>query len=157
MTTSLSQEAIIRELTGRWVAAIASQDSEAVLSFYSPAIRSFDVILDQQIRGADNYRDHLARCMALCNGEAVFEMYDLEVTVDGGLAVCHGMFHCGCDDENGELKTGWMRGTFVWQKNQNQWRIVHEHLSNAFQPTSGELIMDWQPDHTPVPLTEKAS
>ena len=28
-----------------------------------------------------------------------------------------------------------------------QWCIVHEHLSNAFDPGTGELIMGWEPDH----------
>ncbi|MED5387860.1 MAG: nuclear transport factor 2 family protein [Pseudomonadota bacterium] len=159
MALSNSQETVIRELTARWVAAIASQQDDEVLSFYSDGIRSFDVILDQQVRGTEDYRVHLARCNAFCNGEPVFEMYDLEVTVEGSLAVAHGMIHCGCDDENGQLQTGWMRASFVWQQLDGHWQIVHEHLSNAFEPGSGELIMDWKPEHkpVPVPVMERAS
>ena len=48
------------------------------------------------------------------------------------------------------MQTGWMRGTFVWQQEAGEWCIVHEHLSNAFDPGTGELIMGWEPDHTPV-------
>lgn len=154
MSQSMSADAVIHERTAGWVAAIAAQDAEAVLAFYAPGIRSFDVILAQQIRGADNYRDHLARCMTLCNGEPVFEMYDLEVTAEGSMAITHGMLQCGCEDENGQMQVGWMRATFVWQRQNNQWQIVHEHLSNPFDPVSGELIMGWQPDHTPQPLPE---
>ncbi len=159
MTRSVHQEKVIRDLTAGWVAAIGAQDGEAALAFYGPDIRSFDVILDQQVRGADDYRDHLARCMLLCNGEPVFEMYDLEVSVEGDLAVCHGMIHCGCEDENGEMKTGWMRGTLVWRCEEGRWQICHEHLSNPFDPGSGELIMEWRPQHQPQPLPrmEKAS
>lgn len=159
MTAATSETHRLRERTGQWLAAIQQQDRDAVLAFYSPSIRSFDVILAQQVRGEEPYRRHWENCMALCNGEPVFQMYDLEITVDGALAVSHGMFHCGCDDENGELQTGWMRGTFVWQKKQGQWFIEHEHLSNAFDPASGELIMDWQPDHQPepVPILESVS
>ncbi len=150
--TETQAHATIRELTCRWLAAIKAQDRDGVLSLYSPSIRSFDVILAQQVRGEEAYRQHWDRCMALCNGDPVFEMYDMEVSVEGALAVSHGLFHCGCVDENGELQTGWMRGTFVWQQQGGQWRIVHEHLSNAFDPASGELIMGWQPAHTPVPV-----
>ena len=140
----------IREQVRRWQQAIRDQDRDAVLALYSPAIRSFDVILDQQVRGEQPYRQHWERCMTFCNGEPVFQMYDMEVTVEGGLAISHGLIYCGCENENGEMQTGWMRGTFVWQQEAGEWCIVHEHLSNAFDPGTGELIMGWEPDHTPV-------
>ncbi|KGD64842.1 ketosteroid isomerase-like protein [Alcanivorax nanhaiticus] len=152
MTSNTTPQDSIREMAARWLDAIKAKDREGVLAMYSPSIRSFDVIFAQQVQGEEDYRQHWDRCMALCPGEPLFEMYDVTITVEGQLAVTHGLFKCGCEDENGEQKTGWMRGTLVWQQQGGEWLIVHEHLSNTYDPVSGDLITDWQPDHVPVPL-----
>lgn len=62
----MSTERTIEELTRRWLKAAASNDVEAVMALYHPAIRSFDAILALQVEGAPAYREHWKKCMASC-------------------------------------------------------------------------------------------
>ena len=43
----MSTERTIEELTRRWLKAAASNDVEAVMALYHPAIRSFDAIFSR--------------------------------------------------------------------------------------------------------------
>jgi len=39
----------------------------------------------------------------------------------------------------------WVRVTLGLRKQQGAWRIVHQHLSDPFDPDSGQARMDLQP------------
>ena len=111
----MSTERTIKELTRRWLKAAASNDVEAVMALYHPAIRSFDAILALQVEGAPAYREHWKKCMASCPADPFFEMYDFKVETADSLAVSHSLTHCGATVE-GEQQGGWMRVTQVWER-----------------------------------------
>ena len=145
----MSTERTIEDLIRRWLKGAASNDVDAVMALYHPAIRSFDAILAMQVEGTKAYREHWKKCMEACPAEPFFEMYDLKVDTADTLAVSHSLTHCGATVD-GEKQGGWMRVTQVWQRDGDQWQILHEHFSSPFNPEDMSLIMDWQPDHTPV-------
>ena len=101
----MSTERTIEELTRRWLKAAASNDVEAVMALYHPAIRSFDAILALQVKGAPAYREHWKKCMASCPADPFFEMYDFKVETADSLAVSHSLTHCGATVE-GEQQGG---------------------------------------------------
>lgn len=142
-------ETTIKTLSLRWLEAAANNDVDAVMALYHPNIRSFDAILALQVEGTAAYREHWKTCMECCPGDPFFEMYDLKVQASDSLAVAHSLTHCGAMVD-GEKQGGWMRGTQVWQRDGEQWRIVHEHFSCPFNPEDMSLIMEWQPGHDPV-------
>ena len=145
----MTTERTIEELTRRWLKGAQQNDIEAIMALYHPAIRSFDAILAMQVEGAKAYREHWKKCMEACPADPFFEMHDLKVETSDSLAVSHSLTHCGATVE-GEQQGGWMRVTQVWQRNGDQWQILHEHFSSPFNPEDMSLIMDWQPNHAPV-------
>ncbi|MFL1405343.1 YybH family protein [Marinobacter sp. M1N3S26] len=142
-------ETTIKTLSQRWMEAAANNDLDAVMALYHTDIRSFDAILALQVEGAAAYREHWGKCMESCPGDPFFEMYDLKVEASNSLAVAHSLTYCGATLD-GEKQGGWMRGTQVWRRDGEQWRIVHEHFSCPFNPEDMSLIMEWQPSHDPV-------
>ena len=129
-------------------------------AYYAFCRRADDIADDDYVdvfpgsAGADDpeakaYREHWKKCMEACPADPFFEMHDLKVETSDSLAVSHSLTHCGATVE-GEQQGGWMRVTQVWQRNGDQWQILHEHFSSPFNPEDMSLIMDWHPNHAPV-------
>ena len=56
------------------------------MSHYEPDILAFDAISQLQFKGADDYRKHWEACLTMCQGPSFFEIHDLGITVNDGLA-----------------------------------------------------------------------
>jgi uncharacterized protein (TIGR02246 family) len=144
-TADLTAEAEIRELLDDWVRAARSQDLDAIVSHYAPDIVSFDAIVALQFKGVDAYRKHWEACFSMCPGEMTFEIHGLNIVADRDVAYSHCLCRCGATDESGEEKTSWMRGTTCYRRIDGRWKIVHEHFSAPFDPTSGKALFDLKP------------
>ena len=58
---------------------------------------------------------------------------NLDISVSGDLAFCHGFFQLGGVPKSaGERISFWMRATVCLRKGADGWRIVHEHESVPF-------------------------
>jgi ketosteroid isomerase-like protein len=80
-------------------------------------------------RGAD--RAALERWLATWDGPVTLEAKDPEVTVDGALAVAHGLARMR-GQQQGEARDLWFRATAVLAKQGERWRIMQEHTSVPF-------------------------
>ncbi|MGD0737042.1 MAG: nuclear transport factor 2 family protein [Terracidiphilus sp.] len=61
------------------------------------------------------------------------ESRDLEVTVSGDLAFCHGFLRMSGTKKGAEREVDfWMRETLCLQRVAGNWQIVHEHTSVPF-------------------------
>ena len=54
------------------------------------------------------------------------------LTIDGDLAVAHGLSHMTGTKQDGEAVDLWYRSTIVLRRAGDTWRIVHEHHSVPF-------------------------
>ena len=67
------------------------------------------------------------------------EHRDLEIAVDGDLAFAHCLHHVKPIGE--DLPAGhWFRVTVCYRRIDGRWRVVHEHVSVPFDPTTGKVV-----------------
>lgn len=143
--TRTDAEAEIRELLDDWAKASQAKDLDRIMAHYAADVLAFDAILQLQFKGADAYRAHWQACLAMCPGEMVFEIHDLNVVVGGDLAFSHCLGRCGAVGDDGKANTSWMRGTVGYRRTGGRWLIVHEHWSAPFDPQSGKALFDLEP------------
>lgn len=144
-TIEATQQAEVRDLLDSWHKAVVAGDLDAIMSHYAPDIRSFDAIAQLQFQGEEAYRKHWETCLSMCPGAMTFEIHDLSITAGDDLAFCHYLCRCGGPDENGEVKTSWMRATVCCRNINGRWLVVHEHFSSPFDPVSGKALFEVQP------------
>jgi len=145
-------EARIRQLHEEFEAAIKAKDLDRIMTQYAPDVVAFDAVGALQFVGVPDYHAHWKRCFEFCQGEGFFETQELHIDVGGDLAYSRMLTHCGGPNEQGEMQTAWMRGSRVWRRQGDQWRVVHEHFSMPFDMETGQVCMS---DSTP-PLQEQA-
>ena len=144
-TTRTDEEAQIRGLMDDWARAARAKDVDAIFTCYAPDILAFDAIAQLQFKGRDAYKKHWEACMAMCPGDMIFEVHELDIEARDDVAFCHYLSRCGGTGADGEEKVGWMRATAGLRKRGGKWLVVHEHFSAPFDPSSGKALFDLAP------------
>jgi ketosteroid isomerase-like protein len=122
--TSRSDLENVTDLIRAWELAIQRRDFDGTLAHHSPDILMFDVPEPIQARGLAEYRETWELFFAYSQGgEASFRLHELEVVVDGSLAVAHSLLDAA-DDK--------CRLTLVLRKIDGEWMFVHEHHSSPW-------------------------
>jgi ketosteroid isomerase-like protein len=122
--TSSDELQNVTGLIRRWEAAVQRQDMAAVLAQHAPDVLMFDVPEPIQARGLAEYQETWELFFANCRpGPASFRLHELEVIVDGSLAVAHALMDA-TDDK--------CRLTSVLRKMDGEWMFVHEHHSSPW-------------------------
>lgn len=133
----------IHTLTKTWLAACRALDMGGIMANYAEDIVSYDAVVGLRFVGLDAYREHWKMCVEHCPGPMVFNMPELSIVANDSLGICHSLLNCGAED-NGELKTSWMRATICWRKT-DRWRVFHEHFSAPFDMDTGQALFDLTP------------
>jgi ketosteroid isomerase-like protein len=114
----------VTDLIRAWEAAVQKQDMAGALAHHSPDILMFDVPEPIQIRGLAEYQETWELFFANNEpGPASFRLHELQVIVDGSLAVAHSLLDA-TDDK--------CRLTSVLSKIDGEWLFVHEHHSSPW-------------------------
>lgn len=136
----------IEQQVENWKQAVISQNLEKIMTFYATDVRAFDAIAELQFTNRSKYQAHWQRCLQMCK-MTQFEIGQLDIHVDGDLAVCAFLNQCGgIDEKTGEQQVGWIRGTQVYQKHNGQWLIIHEHFSLPFDMETGTAMFHLTPE-----------
>lgn len=138
-------QAQIRSALERWCAAVRDKDLPAIMAYYHPDVVAFDAIVQLQFKGRDAYRRHWEYCLGMCEGPMLFQQRDLVIHAAGDVAFAHWLNHCGAQDENGETKGSWMRGSAGYLLTAEGWKAIHEHFSAPFDMTTGKALFDLDP------------
>ena len=125
-----SDEAQIRELIERWVAAVHGGDLEAVVKDHADDMVMFDVPPPYGgIRGIDAYRASWSPLSAWQATGAAFEIQSLDVAAGADIALVYGLFRCGTPDDFARNPDIRLRLTIGLQKRSGRWIVIHEHHS----------------------------
>ena len=84
------------------------------MAAYTPDVVAFDAIGQLRFKGAEAYRKHWQACLEMCR-EMIFEVHDLAIEAEGGVAFGHYLVRCGGAGPDGQVQTGWMRVTVCWK------------------------------------------
>jgi ketosteroid isomerase-like protein len=146
-THEVTAEAAVREALEAWADAVRERNLPVILSHYADDIVAFDAVGALRFVGKTAYARHWESCMALCPGQMIFELREVQVTAVADLALCAYLCRCGYSDGKQE-QSGWMRGTAGVRRYPEGWRIVHKHSSAPFDPQSGRALFDLVPSRS---------
>jgi uncharacterized protein (TIGR02246 family) len=136
-------EPAIREIHRRWSAGTAAGDLDAIMDGIADDVVSYEHEQPLQHLGADAVREVCRGGLEASPGDVAWEVPDLRVVVDGGLAVAWGLnrVRAGGAEE-------WSRGTRVFRRRGGDWEMAHQHVSYPFDPATGRARTDLTPDGT---------
>jgi len=126
-----SDEADIRAIIETIEKAHHNKDAAAIVAPYAKDAVVCDLAPPLSHRGMDL----LAKQAWLDSWEGPIEREsrDLEITVSGDFAFCHGFYRLGGTPKAaGRPISFWMRATVCLHRDGSAWRIVHEHTSVPF-------------------------
>lgn len=98
--------------------------SEAVIFSLAPPL----------VQPADGTRDvrEMQKWFDEKGGSVWSQVRDLQVTVDGDLALCTSLESMGAPPDSPHPFTLWFRSTLGLRRLDGEWRIIHEHASTPF-------------------------
>jgi uncharacterized protein (TIGR02246 family) len=144
-TTQTREDAEIRERVNALVLALRAKDINALMANYAPDIVTFDFRPPLQVRGADAYRKNFEAWFASVQGPIGYEIGDLRITMRDDVAFCHSVNHVKSTTTTGERADYWVRVTSGFQKMNDQWMIVHEHVSVPINMQTMQAALDLEP------------
>jgi len=137
-------EAQIRALIDARIRAVQAKDVAGALACVDLDMVLFDVVTPLAARGADAESARLEEWFASFDGPIGYEMRDLDIVTDETVAFSYGLNHYSGRTQAGALDM-WVRATTGYQKSGGVWRIVHEHQSTPFDPSTGRPSLDLEP------------
>jgi len=139
-----SNEAQIRQLIADQQHAICTKNVEQIMSRYANKAIIFDVIPPFQTKGKVAFRQAWEACLPCFPDSFGMETRDLTIIENDNLAVAHWLFRFTGQEDHPAMQT-WMRVTAVCQKHQDNWQILHEHLSVPFDPETSQAAFTLNP------------
>lgn len=142
MTITRNEEAAIRALAGRFVAAFNAGDIDAIMQNYVPdeSLVLFDVVPREEYLGADAYRKAWKEMFSRFKGTPKITITDLNIAVDGSVGYGHCFMRVTGTDMQGNPVDRIVRVTDGYRKIDGNWLIVHEHISVPVDFASGKLV-----------------
>lgn len=140
--TPTKDEAQIHERLNAWTQALHAQDLDALMALYAPDVMTFDLMPPHQVQGAGHYRKNFERWFAVMPGPIDYEIHDLRITMGDEVALCHSLSHVKGTRANGEKADYWVRVTVGFQKRNDQWLMIHDHVSMPLDMETMKAVRD---------------
>lgn len=143
-STLTTQEAEIYQLITDQQRAICSKNVNQIMSRYAAEIVIFDVKPPFQTKGREAVRQLWEDCLPFFPDSFEVETRDLIITANDEIATAHWLFRFKGEPDHPAVQM-WMRATAVYQKNQDTWEILHEHISVPFDPANAQAVFTLDP------------
>jgi ketosteroid isomerase-like protein len=142
-----SDEAAIKALEARLMAAVTARDVDKIMQCYDPgeALFVFDVIPPREYVGASAYRKDWEGFLGGFKGPIKMELTDLDVVTDGKLAFGHNVQHMVATDKDGKPVDIVFRVTDGYRKVHGKWLIAEEHVSVPVDLSTGKADLQSKP------------
>ena len=129
--TSETDKAAIRAIIAAMHKAHHDKDAAAIVAPYTPDAAIFSLAPPLSHSGMD--LGEKQAWLDTWQGPIEHASRDLDISVSGDLAFCHGYFRlAGMPKSVGQEIGFWMRATVCLRRIGGEWKIVHEHESVPF-------------------------
>jgi uncharacterized protein (TIGR02246 family) len=137
----------IRALEERFVAAFKAKDPDAIMKVYAPGqtLLVFDVVPPRQYVGAAAYRKDWQTFFGSFDGPITVELTDLDITTDDNLAYSHSIQRVAGTDKQDKKLDLTVRVTDVYKKINDNWLVIHEHVSVPVDLDTGKPDLTSKP------------
>jgi ketosteroid isomerase-like protein len=139
-----AEESAIQSEVEAIAEAVRTKDVNSFLSRCAPDVVIFDMLPPLKHEGMAAVRRNWDAALGRFQGQAEYEMRDLEIEVDGNIAFCHCLARFGGTLRDGSHMSTWLRSTIGFQKFDGRWKVVHEHVSVPIDMQNG-LGMQLEP------------
>src|SRR5262245_46071715 len=131
MTASVkNDEVAIRRVIEDWAAAVRAKDIKGVVAHHTDDVLMYDVPPPTAVRGISAYRETWPPFFdALTEGEAAFDIIELQITSGDTVAFATALLRCGSEEELAKDPAPRLRLTIGLLKVDGAWKIAHEHHS----------------------------
>ncbi len=123
-----NEEAQIQQKLDSWKAAFEAGDAERLMSFYSPEIVAFDIMPPLQFVGEDEWRNNWTGFLKQFEGNPTLETRNMTITCSAEVAFVRCLMRIK-GKMNGQQMDVWTRVTNCFRKIDDNWLIVHDHVS----------------------------
>jgi uncharacterized protein (TIGR02246 family) len=137
---SLADADAVRALHRRWYAATAAKDLDGIMDGIADDVVSYEHEAPLVHNGAGAVREVCRSGLEASTGTVNWGVPDLEVVVDGDLAVGWGLNRVTADG-----REWWSRGTRVFRRRAGRWEMTHQHVSYPYDPATGAALTDLHP------------
>jgi ketosteroid isomerase-like protein len=138
-------EGRILQQIGNFVKAFRTKDVNLMMSLFSREMVSFDIIPPLQYVGSDAYRKVWQETFALFQDPISIEIRDLHLTSGEDVAFSYCFLRLNATMVSGQKIDYWERLTCCFQKIEDKWLIMHEHVSLPANLKSGKAVMNLEP------------
>jgi PhnB protein len=140
-----SAETQIRSAIDEWTRAIGRKDPDAVATFFTRDLVTFDLAPPLKHSGFD--RQALAGWFGTWQGDIDYDVTDLQLSVGSDLAVARSLDHMRGKKTDGEAVDLWTRSTVCFRKAADGWKVFHVHSSVPFHMDgSYKAAIDLKPE-----------
>jgi uncharacterized protein (TIGR02246 family) len=128
--SSKEEDVAIRRLIEDWASAVRAKNINGVVAHHTDDVVMFDVPPPTAVRGISAYRETWpAFFEALTDGEATFDIIELQITAGETVAFASALLRCGSKEKLAQDPTPRLRLTIGLRKVSGAWKIAHEHHS----------------------------
>lgn len=138
-------ESELRALIDERVKAIASRDAQYLADAQDPEVLAFNVLPPLRLRGSDQVAEQTRAWFDGYADGPGYEVHDLRIDVDGSVGSTAFLYHVTGTLHSGDEVSMWVRATLVWKKIDGRWRIVHDHESIPWDPSTGQGLASLEP------------
>lgn len=136
----------IRDLIDLQLEAIRAKDTDGVMALCVADMHSFDVVPPLVIHGSGEVRVRLTQWFAAYVGPIETEIRDLAIETSGDVAFTHFLQRVRGTMTSGAQVDMWVRVTLGLRRVEGRWWILHEHMSDPFDPETGQGRTDLKPE-----------
>jgi uncharacterized protein (TIGR02246 family) len=140
-----TDESAVRAVVDRLVQAICRKDVDAAMLVFAPDVVSYDLGPPLWHGGGEEFRRHWRTLFDAYEGPIVYEMRDMVVEAGPSLACVRSLNRTAGILRGGTHAARWVRWTACLVRIDDQWRIVHEHVSVPIDVRDGRALLGLQP------------
>jgi ketosteroid isomerase-like protein len=138
-------EAEIRRRIDELVNAIRAMDLEGAMSFYAPDIVSFDIVPPLRHVGAEAKRRQWVEAFAIYEPPLGYETRDVTISVGDDVAFSQSLNRVSGTLKDGRRSAFWLRWTACFRRIDDDWLIVHDHVSVPVDLGSSRALLGLEP------------
>ena len=148
--TLVNADQELQELIDERVRAVQTKDVTAIRARPADDVITFDVLPPLNSRCSDGAIDHMQKWFDGYDGPIDFSVHDVNIAAEENIGFCSFLYHVG-----GTLKTGgqvdmWVRAALCCRRIDRRWRIVHDHESVPFDPSTWTFTASGRAKPTPL-------
>jgi len=140
-----SDQAQVRAVIDAITAAVREKDVEALLSRCASEIATFDLVPPLKHEGTDAIRELWTQSLAAFVPPIEYEVHELDLIVGGDVAFGRSLNRFGGTQTNGKRIVNWLCSTLGLRKIDDEWKVVHQHVSVPFDMKSGKAMLNMEP------------